>query len=115
MRNQTRQLPIIIENHPICTRRTTRVRLSRAQNRELIVRSGDRKVEALVVVVDVRVAAAAGVAVLLDVVVAGVLGGGDVAAGVAVATAGVGAGAFEALGGGEGALYEEERGEGEVL
>lgn len=62
-----------------------------------------------------RVAAAAGGAALLDVVVAGVLGGGDVTAGVAVAAAGVVAGAFEALGGGEGGLDEKKGREGEVL
>lgn len=118
MRNQPRQLPILIKNHPIRARRTTRVRRSTAQDRELIIRRLHREVKVLVVVVDVRVAAAAGVAALLDVVVAGVLGGGDDAAGIAVAAAGVVASASDlGLGGrgGEGGLDEEEGGEGEVL
>lgn len=118
MRNQPRQLPILIENNPIGTRRATRVRRSTAQNGELIVCRLHREVKVLVVVVDMRVAAAAGVAALLDVVVAGILGGGDGAAGVAVAAAGVVAGASDlGLGGrsGEGGLDEEEGGEGEVL
>lgn len=118
MRNQPRQLPILIKNHPIRARRTTRVRRSAAQDRKLIVRRLHWEIEVFVVVVDVRVAAAAGVAALLDVVVAGVLGGGDGAAGVAVAAAGVVAGASDlGLGGrgGEGGLEEEEGGKGEVL
>jgi len=107
MRDQPRQLPILIENHPISTWRTTGVRRSRAQNRELIISRVHREVKIFVVVVDVWVAAAAGVAALLDVVVARVFGGRDVAAGVAVAAAGVVAGTFEALRGGEGGLDEE--------
>ena len=106
MRNQPRQLPILIEDHPVRARRTTRVRRSRAQNREFIIRRVHREVKVFIVIVDMRVAAAAGGAALLDVVVAGVLGGGDVAAGLAVAAAVVVAGTLVALGGGEGGLVE---------
>lgn len=57
MRNQPRQLIIASKDNTVRTGRTTAVNLSAAENRELVVRARDGKVEALVVVVFMRIAA----------------------------------------------------------
>ena len=93
MRNKPSQLIILIENHPIRTRRTTGVCLPRAQNRELIVSWWNGEVNVLVVVVLVRVVATADGLALLVVVVTGFFGVVGGASGVALAAAGVVAGA----------------------
>ena len=111
MSNHTSQLIVLVEHHTVRTGRTAAVNISGAQNRPLIVRRRHREVEALVVVVLVRVAVAAdGLAVLVQ-LVTGSLGGGNVGGGVAVAAAGVVAGALDQRGEGEGG-GEEESGEG---
>lgn len=116
MRNQPGQLVILIENHPVRSRRATIIRVTPRQDRELVVGRADREVNVLVVVVLVRVVAVADGLVALVVRVASLLGGVGVAAKVAVAAAGVGAGAgFGGGGEGEGGLDEEEGGEGEEL
>ena len=103
MRNQPREIPTPIENHPIRPRTPPRVDIVVIQNRELIVRPGDREIEALVVVVLVRVRVGAlGLAGLVE---RGAFreGGADVGGPVAGAAAGVDAGLTGAEGGGDGA------------
>lgn len=114
MGNQTSQLIVTVEHHTVRARRTTVVGLSGAQNRPLIVRRVHREVEALVVVILVRVVVAAdGLAGLLQ-LVTGSLGGGNGGGGVAVATAGVVTGALDDRGEGEGG-GEEEGSKGQEL
>lgn len=105
MRNQPGQLIILIEHHTIRPGRTPRVCLARRQNRELVVRWLHGEVEALIVVVDVRVMASADGLAFSMVVVAGLLGGVGIAARVAVAAAGVVAGTgLDVLGEGQNVL-----------
>lgn len=117
MRNQPSQIIILIENHPIRTRRTTRVRLPGAQNREFIICWWDGEVNVLVVVVLVRVVATADGLASLVVVETGFFGGVGGASGVALAAAGVvtGAGFEVRLRKRQRALDEEEGGEGKEL
>lgn len=116
VRDQTRQLVIVIKHHTVRPGRTPRIRLVRGQNRELVVRRLYGEIEVLVVVVDVWVVAAANGLVLLVVIVAGLFGSVGVIAGVAVTATGVVARAgLNVLGEGQGGLDEEERGESEDL
>jgi hypothetical protein len=111
MRNNARKLVILVEDHTVRTGRAATVDAARAQDRELIVGGGDAEVEALVVVVDVRV--------VVDVVagrvqrVALALGGRDGRRGIADTAAGVGAGlaGLDLDGGGEGQRAGEEEGD----
>lgn len=101
--NHTSQLITSVENNTVRAGRTTIVHIVIAQDRELVVGSGNGEVEALVVVVDVRVAVVGGTG-LVQLVARG-LGGAHGAAGVADCAAGVGAGAL--LGSGDGGADEE--------
>lgn len=55
MRNHARQLPVFVENDPIRPGTPTIILFKVAQDGELLVRSGDGEVKALVIVVFVRV------------------------------------------------------------
>lgn len=98
MRNQTRQVPIIIENDTIRTGTATVIRLAVRQDRELVIRPRHGEVEALVVMVLVRVVARLAAALLERVAL--LHRGVDLVRRVAVAAAGGGAVAFEDGGGG---------------
>ena len=107
MRDQPRQLIILIEDHTVRTRRTAIVDLSGAEDRELVVGRVHGEVKVLVVVVLVRVLVVADRLTLLVQVEAGLLGfghGGLVVAGFA---AGVVAGLGGGVGAGEGDEGEE--------
>lgn len=93
MCNKTSQLILAIEDDTVRTRGTTAVDLSGAQDRPLIVGTRDREVEALVVVVLVGVVVAAHGLVGGVELITGFLGGSHGARAVAVAAAGVVAGA----------------------
>jgi hypothetical protein len=93
MGNNTSQLIIAVEDNAVRTRGTTAVDLSGAQDRPLIVGAGDREVEALVVVVPVGVVVAADGLVRGVQLITGFLSGAHGARAIAVAAAGVVAGA----------------------
>lgn len=108
--NHTSQLITSVEDNTVRAGGTTIVDIAIAQDGELVVGAGHGEVEALVVVVDVRVAVVGGPG-LVQLVTRG-LGGADGAAGVADGAAGVGAGAL--LGSGDGG-GDEEGGHGQDL
>jgi len=92
MRNQPRQLILPIKHDSIRPWAAPGINFIRAQNRELVVRSCDREAEAFVIVVDVRIVAAAErLPGLLERVAFG-LGGRDVGGPVANCATGVDAG-----------------------
>ena len=104
MRNDAREVPVAIEHDPIGTGAATGVDLEGVQDGELVVGPSDgREVEALIVVVLVRVGAGAGGLAGCVERVAGGDGGGDVGRPVAGAAARVDA---------RGVLAGEERGYG---
>jgi hypothetical protein len=89
MGDQTRQLVVAVEHHTIRSGATATVDMVGAQDGEFIPRAIHGKVEALVVVVLVRVLVRSeSLTGLVQLVTLG-LGGGDVAGPVAGATAGV--------------------------
>ena len=104
MRHHTRQLTIVIENHPIRARSLGPIENRPVrQNRELVIRTRSDEGEILVVVFAVRVPVAADRLAVLVVVAPGLLRVGDCAAVVEVAAAGCAAGlAFCGLRGGWG-------------
>ena len=109
MGDQPSQLIVLIKHHSVRTRRATRVRISRGQDGELVVRRVHREVKILVVLVNMRVVVAANGLALLVVVVTSLLGRVNGTTGVAVAATGVVTGTgLQRLGESHGTLDEEE-------
>lgn len=114
--NHTSQLVVLIENHAVSTGRAATVDRPRAQNWPLIVRARHRKVEAFVVVVDVRVVVAADRLAAGVLLVPGGLGAGHGAGGVADTATGVGAcTGVKGLRKRQGALDKQKGGKGDQL
>lgn len=112
MRDQARQFVIPVENHPIRSGRASIVHIEVAHNGVFVVGAGHGEIEALVIVVLVRVVVD-GLSRLIERVPLG-LGGTDVAGPVAGASAGVitALAAFQVLPGrGGGERDGEEEGE----
>lgn len=114
MRNQAGIFTLLVEDDTVSTRAATSVDFERAQDRELLVRAVNREVEALVVVVSVRVAVqltaglVLGVALVQSIVNVG-LPVADAAAGLDAAVASLDDGGGLRRGG------EEEEGSGNLL
>lgn len=104
MRDQTRQLILLIEHHAVRTRRSATVDLAGAEDRELVVGRVHGEVKVLVVVVLVRVLVVADRLALLVQLEAGFLGFGH----RRLVVAGFAAGVVAGFGGGVGAGESDE-------